>query len=256
MAKVYGRVHRLLRSLTLIRSGRWNAASLARELGITVRNVYRDLQMLEGAGIPYYFDRTAGCYRIRREFFLPSVELTTEEAMALVAAAGQIGRREQIPFLEPLEKASQKVLAQLPDKVKRELDDVQQHLAIELASCGPSLEVRSVYHDVRTAIAKRRALLCSYESARTSVHSTTDGEVFRFDPYCLYWGQRAWYAIGFHHRRAEVRTLKLNRFIYLRLTDQPRTATADATMCENMRFSLGETRQIILMKEVFHGTNG
>jgi len=221
MAKSYGRVHRLLKILTLIRSGCWNATQLAEELGTTVRNVYRDLKMLEGAGIPYYFDKELGCYQIRREFFLPPVDLTVEESLALLAAAVQIGGREQIPFLEPLERASQKVLAHLPEPVKEHLNDTREHLAIELARYGPGEEVRDVYRDVRAAIGTRRALCCSYESAGSGRGGTHDGECFRFDPYCLYWGQRAWYAVGFHHGRDEVRTLKLNRFVSVQRTDQP-----------------------------------
>jgi predicted DNA-binding transcriptional regulator YafY len=36
--------------------------------------------------------------------------------------------------------------------------------------------------------------------------------VFRFDPYTLLFCERAWYAVGLHHGRGEVRKLKLNRF--------------------------------------------
>lgn len=234
MAKQYGRVHRLLQIMTLIRSGRWDAKLLASELGTTVRNVYRDLKMLEGAGIPYYFDKELGCYQIRREFFLPPVDLTLQEALALVAAAAQIGGREQIPFLEPLAKASQKVLAHLPEPVKEQLSDAREHLAIELARYGPSGEVRDVYRDVQAAIATRRSLRCSYESAGSGRPGIHDGECFRFDPYCLYWGQRAWYAVGVHHGRNEVRTLKLNRFVSVQQTDQPYVIPSDFSLQQHL----------------------
>src|SRR5438874_1866514 len=50
MAADYGRIHRLLRVLTLIQGEKgWNAKRLAAECDTTERNIYRDLKMLTGA---------------------------------------------------------------------------------------------------------------------------------------------------------------------------------------------------------------
>lgn len=214
--------------MTLIQSGSWNAERLAAELKTTVRNVYRDLKMLEGAGIPYYYDAESASYRMSQRFFMPPVDLTVPECLALVAAASQIGGRDQVPFLKPLEQAAQKIVAQLPEALKEHLVDAQKHMAIELARYGPSEEVRDVYDRVRVAIEQRRALRCLYESGRRGRNH--DGEAFVFEPYCLFWGQRAWYAVGFHHGRGEVRTLKLNRFSRVQTTDRPYAIPDDFSM--------------------------
>lgn len=244
MAKQYGRVHRLLKIITLIQSGDWNAQRLAAELKTTVRNVYRDLKMLEGAGIPYYFDDDRGCYRIRRDFFLPPIELTLPESLALIAAAGQIGSREQIPFLKPLERVAQKVMAHLPDSIRQDAADIQQHLAIDLARYGPGDEVQDVYDTIRIAIQGRRALQCTYESVR---HGSTE-EVFLFKPYALFWGQRAWYAIGHHGGRDEVRSLKLNRFTTVRPTDRPYAIPSDFSVAEHF----GKAWRMIRGSRTYH----
>lgn len=46
-------------------SGRWNVDSLAEELECSRRTVYRDLQTLSMAGVPWYLDSTTQAYRVR-----------------------------------------------------------------------------------------------------------------------------------------------------------------------------------------------
>ncbi|WP_337175111.1 HTH domain-containing protein [Paludisphaera sp.] len=69
------RIGRALRLLGLIQSpgGGWNAQSLAKELGCSERTVYRDLQTLELAGVPYYWDDQAGSYRVRPGYKAPQI---------------------------------------------------------------------------------------------------------------------------------------------------------------------------------------
>src|SRR4051794_36814598 len=63
------RLARVLRLLQLIQGhGQWNAETIAKELEVSERTVYRDLQTLTAAGIPWYFDEYAQSYRIRQSY--------------------------------------------------------------------------------------------------------------------------------------------------------------------------------------------
>jgi hypothetical protein len=71
-ARQADRLARILSVLRLIQSrGQWNAKAIARELEVTERTVYRDLQALEFAGVPYYFDEDAQSYRVRSDYRFP-----------------------------------------------------------------------------------------------------------------------------------------------------------------------------------------
>jgi predicted DNA-binding transcriptional regulator YafY len=60
------RLARILRLLQLIQGpGNWNAQAIAEKLDCSERTVYRDLQVLTAAGIPWYFDEFNQSYRIR-----------------------------------------------------------------------------------------------------------------------------------------------------------------------------------------------
>lgn len=215
----YTRVHRLLRLITLVQgSARLNATKLAEICQTSERNIYRDVQELQEAGVPISFDKDAGGYVIQRDFFLRPVDLTLEEAMALVLLAQEIGQNEQLPHTGGAGKAIEKLLAILPGKIREMVDELSPHVSVDLARVAtePTAEI---YTLVRQAITDKRALQCAYDSS--SKKSTGDCGKFRFDPYALYFGQRAWYAVGKHHGRNDVRTLKLARFTICDPTETP-----------------------------------
>ena len=221
MSADYSRIHRLLKILTLIQSdSTWTAGRLATECEVSERTIYRDMKMLEGAGIPYFYDPQTRSYHIRRDFFMPPVEMTLDESLALIALGEHIGAKEQIPLTKAAGRAIAKVRSQLPDKVQHELASLDRHIAIELARAGPYEGIEDVYELVRTAITKRRVLSCKYESIEQTVKGKKDDQGFKFRPYSLFFNQRAWYAVGHHGGRGEVRNLKLNRFTQIEMTSQ------------------------------------
>ena len=64
-----GRIHRLLKLLTWIQGGKgWNTKRLALEWAITERNIYRNLKIFTGAGMPWDFDKESDAYQVRRAF--------------------------------------------------------------------------------------------------------------------------------------------------------------------------------------------
>ena len=243
----YSRIHRLLRIITLVQSEQgWSPRRLAEACGTTPRTLYRDMKMLEGAGIPVSFDQESGGYRVRRDFFMPPVELTLEESLAILCLAKGVGASDQVPFMRPALRAAEKVRGQLPAAIRDALEMVGPHMEIRLAASMPPEGVADVYEQVRAAIARRRGLRCSYESLHghprkggfpdsdpaaaytCGQHATGDHdppaseeEIFLFKPYCLVFSQRAWYAVGHHSGRRGLRCLKLNRFTRVELTDTP-----------------------------------
>lgn len=249
MAADYGRIHRLLKILMLIQGQEgWTASRLAAECQTTERNIYRDLKMLEGAGVPYAFDKETGGYIIRRDFFMPAVSLTFEESLALLALAEHVGGHEQIPFTRPAARAISKIRCNLPRKVQEELAKLDQRVAIQLAAANPPEATQDVYETVRAALANRTTLLCRYESAASSNAKSAKGNgQFIFKPYTLFFGQRAWYSIGHHGAHNEVRCLKLGRFTQCKPTAQSYTVPKDFSM----KTHLGNAWRMIRGKQSF-----
>ncbi len=218
MAIDYSRIHRLLKILTLIQSGNgWTAKRLATECKVVVRTIYRDLEMLEGAGIPYMYDSQKKCYSIGRDFFMPPVQLTLDESLALVALGEHVAGSDQVPFTRAASKAVDKIRGHLPPMMRDELDKITRHVAIKLSPVNPPEGTEDVYEKVRKALSEKRMLQCAYESVSSNGKVTGNGP-FLFKPYTLFFSQRAWYVVGHHGGRNEIRCLKLNRFSDLKVT--------------------------------------
>lgn len=228
----YSRIHRLLRIISLIQAQKgWTSRKLAEECGKSERTIFRDLQMLQGAGIPFFHDEESKCYQIRRDYFMKPVELTLEESLALVALGEHIGAQEQIPFTRAAARAVAKVRSQLPDSIRRDLEGLDRHVAIKLASAGTADGIGDVYAKVRQAIAEGKALRCRYEPANGQGDAQ---ERFLFKPYTLLFNQRAWYAAGHHGGRDAVRFLKLNRFLEIEGTNQSYAVPRDFSLREHL----------------------
>ena len=70
------RLSRLLRVLRCIMGpGRWDADALARELEVSPRTIHRLLQTLSMANVPWYFCNESKCYRVRKGYRFPGVEV-------------------------------------------------------------------------------------------------------------------------------------------------------------------------------------
>lgn len=244
----YSRIHRLLKIMTLIQSDDdWTAQRLADECGVTVRTIYRDMKILEGAEIPYFHDSKTNGYRILRDFFMPPLNLTLQESLALIALGEHIGGKEQVPLTRPAGSAIAKIRTQLPRSVRSEVQELDGHISIRLSQAGPHDGIADVYELVRTAIHKRRTLLCHYDSL-AGTNSGTGTTPFLFRPYALFFSHRAWYVIGHHCGRNEMRKLKLNRFSGIQLTKQAYTIPRDFSLDDE----LGNAWRMIRGKKSYH----
>jgi proteasome accessory factor B len=151
---------------------------------------------------------------------MPPVQLTLDESLALAALAEHVGGQEQIPFTKAASRAISKIRGQLPSPIRRELEKIEDHVAIKLAAANPPEGSADVYDTMRSALAKKLALRCQYESL---AGRAKNGEAFILKPYTLFFNQRAWYVVGHHSKHADVRCLKLSRFSRIEPTDHPYT---------------------------------
>lgn len=218
MAQDYGRLHRLMRIVTLLQTTVGRSVDEIIEIcQVGERTFFRDLGTLRAAGIPICYDKQTKRYSILRSFFMPPVQLTVEESLALVSLGGRLAETGQIPFLEPARQAIEKVRGQLPSAMVDEAEELGEHVGFQLAASGDGEQYADVYQRVRAAIHEKRVMQCTYDSpAQGDVPPRT----FEFCPYALFYGQRAWYVVGLHGIHGEIRTLKLARFAGVELTDR------------------------------------
>lgn len=226
----YARLHRVVKILSLIQGEKgWTALRLAKECGVNERTIYRDMQLLEAAGIPCSFDEDQQCYCVRNDYFMRPIELTLDEALSIIALGEQIGKPGQVPFTQAAARAVAKIRGQLPESVREELQTLDHSMVIRLSQISDADAARDVFTKVQGAIARKHCLRCVYESSEKRYTKR-----FILKPYTLFFNQRAWYVVGYHGGHDQVRCLKLNRFAQIEETDIDYDVPKDFTLKKHL----------------------
>ncbi len=217
------RISRILRLISLLRSRRhYTADELADKLEVSRRTIYRDLNVLEQAGIPYYYDSDTGGYHILDSFFLPPVSFSFEEALALILAGNF--RDAQLPIVE-YSKAIEKIESILPADIRKHIAATEKRIHIKQSPLtDPETYKEDCYTKIHEAMEQRRVIKCNYYSAANKVYMEIE-----FEPYDMFFAKRSWYVAGrfCHNEVKDIRILKLNRFETVKMTDRIYTIPKD-----------------------------
>lgn len=247
------RIERMLHIITLIQGGRrWTAHTLAAELGCVPRTLFRDLSHLRACGIPISYDSRTRQYAMQGQYFMPPLQLSLDESLALAALCEHVGEREQIPFLKAAGRAAQKIESQLPAELRSDLAVLRGSVAIRTAAAMEPDGYLDVYDRMQQAIARRRLLRCKYEPAAGDDERARRGVNGEFDlaPYALFFCVRAWYVIGQRSDRDSLRCLKLSRFTKVQPTEtsftRPRGFSLDRYLGNAWRMMRGKDAEVEL----------
>lgn len=208
------RLYRLLHLITLLRSGRrYDADALAAESGVSRRTIFRDLNILDAAGIPYYFDEQAQAYAIRQSFFLPAINLTVDEALALVLASRKMIGQMPLPLFQQASRAAVKIESSLPKAIQDHCGSILDRLDVRWPAIAEDRDLDATFHHIRTAIEGQRKIRMLYESLYDAANRDPLGKTIdtTVSPFRLVFIHRAWYLIGHSSYHGEIRTLKLSR---------------------------------------------
>ena len=201
------RLARILNVLRLIQSrGKWNAKAIAEELEVTERTVYRDLQALEFAGVPWHFDEVEQCYRVRTDYRFPVPNLTEEEVIGQ-AVATAITKASGLDVAGNASATTHKIAASADDDTKQLLADIEQVV------CVLGLQLADHSHSQETIAKLQAALLEGRQIAGTysSPHEASPVEL-RLNPIRLCLIKNAWYLIAQPVGGGEPKTYRIARF--------------------------------------------
>lgn len=220
------RIHRLLSLVTMLQSGRgYTANDLATELEVSRRTIFRDLNMLEMARIPYYFDPEKGAYQISRHFFLPPINLTLAEALAMLVLTGRLQPTRNLPLLSHGTKAAMKVESALPRPIREHVGSMIGRLSVSLGPVSRHEGLDATFDQLAEAIGARRICRIVYISFHERKQIVTN-----VHPLRLAFISRGWYLVGHSTKHREVRTFKLSRIRKLAVTDRTFVAPKDVDL--------------------------
>ena len=209
------RVERLLTLIQALQSGRSKTADdLAELAGVSRRTIFRDLELLDRAGIRFVYDRETRRYSAEQTTLLRPVTLTHPEALALMLGIRQLLSSRLMPDESVAASAGLKLESMLPPAIRD--------------YCGPLLERIEIRGDpasepesILQAIAVLQSALVNETKVRVQYDSYFEGKVINevLHPYRLAYIHRGWYLIAFNETNCDVRTYKVERILSLKVLD-------------------------------------
>ena len=221
------RLASVLKILELIQSrGRWTTKALAEELDCSERTVYRYLDVLKFAGVPFYREGPQHFVRVRPDYKFPILTLTEDEALGQALAT----IATSAPGLDVGHGASattRKLEAVSQSDIKEILADTAQLVSVLDLKLADHSKHREAIKTIQFALLEERQITGLYESP----YEPKPVKV-RLHGYRLCLVKNAWYIIGRPHDGNEPRTYRVARFKTLQMLDQPADVPDDFDLKE------------------------
>ncbi|RYD99616.1 MAG: YafY family transcriptional regulator [Sphingobacteriales bacterium] len=206
------RISRLTAIITYLQTKRLlTAAQLAKKFQVSVRTIYRDIKVLEQAGVPILTEEGKG-YLLMEGYSIPPVMFTEGEANALITAEQLILKSSDSSFRKEYMEAIEKIRAVLRYATKEKAALLASRIAVSPAISG--LPQSSSLTLIQHALTSFQALLITYCSLQ---HEKTERKI---EPFALYYSlEESWLLIAFCRLRKDFRMFRLDRICKIELLD-------------------------------------
>lgn len=208
------KISRLLRIINLIqfRPG-ITAKELAEICETSERTIYRDLNILNMAGIPIVNSGKGKGYRFTTNFMQYPIDWNDDEYNAF----------RLLPILLPeqyqttaFHSAYEKVMAaHAAEQVKRKKSISEISKIFHIGKSIGDAKFEDIFSLISEAVLSRRSIKAIYHTQ--SRNETTERKI---DPYYIVPRNNRLYVIGYCHSKKDVRTFRLTRFLDVKILDE------------------------------------
>lgn len=221
------RLGRCLKLLQLVQGrGRWNAKDLAAENQCSERTVFRDLDALALAGVPWYFDEAGKCYRVRSYYWFPALNLSDDELLGQ-AVAGSVTKAAGLDINTGAGPTTRRLVVMSEDRAADILDDAEELVNVFCLKLADHSRHRDMLSAVQWALVRRKQLVGQYESPYQERPVQ-----LKLHPYRLCLVNQAWYVVGRATDRDAPHTYRVARFKSLRMVDAPAVRPTEFDLTE------------------------
>ncbi|MFY0672674.1 MAG: YafY family transcriptional regulator [Bacteroidia bacterium] len=199
------RLERVTSILLMLQTKRiLKANEIAKRFEISLRTVYRDISVLEEAGVPIISEPGLG-YSIMKGYTLPPVAFTQDEANTLLIAGKLLEPYSDVSVRKHFASALDKVKAILNLPEKDHLETLEQRVkVIQQFNNAPNITKNLV--SVQQALADSHVIEIDYQTSFSQQKSTR-----RVEPIGLTFYSNAWHLIAWCQLRKDYRDFRTDR---------------------------------------------
>jgi predicted DNA-binding transcriptional regulator YafY len=201
------RISRLTAILTQLQTKRLiTSTSLAEKFSVSVRTIYRDIRILEQAGVPISTEDGKG-YTIMEGYRIPPVMFTENEANALITIEQLIQKNSDSSLVMAYSDAISKIKAVLLYATKDKVELLANRIVVSPAM--PNINTSNSLTIIQNALTAFKTLNISYWSGHKDEKTERN-----IEPFALYYTlQESWALIAYCHLRKDYRMFRLDRII-------------------------------------------
>ncbi len=183
-----------------------NCSSLAEEAECAAKTIQRDIEYLRDFfHAPIEYDAAKhGYYYSEPNYKISAIDINEGDLFALCIAEKTLQRYQNTPVYSQLNDVFKKITDSLPDTTSTKPGYLDGRLSI---ISGPVTRIHPPTWE--TLADAMREYRCTRISHLTPGSSTLKDRLF--DPYQIIHYQEEWYAKGFDHQSAEIRTFAISR---------------------------------------------
>ncbi|GHF41707.1 putative DNA-binding transcriptional regulator YafY [Deinococcus metalli] len=211
-----------------------SGAELARRLEVSPRTVQRYVARLQDLGIPVEGRRgVGGAYRLRPGFQLPPLMFTGEEALALALGLRALTHLGLHALAPAAQGAGAKLARTLPHALRADVQALELSVQLDASPWVVGTDA-ALLADLLRAV--RGACAVEFTYTARSERATTR----RADIYRVVHVDGRWYAVGWCHLRAALRSFRLDRMQDVAVLDETFTPPPDFDAVAYLREAMPE----------------
>jgi predicted DNA-binding transcriptional regulator YafY len=208
---------RLLQLLMILQSERFpNARRLADACAVSRRTIYRDLAIIEAAGIAVLYHPERQGYQLDRDYWLQPTRLEDNEALSLLIMSRIGCARIPVGLLRHARSGLVKVVQGLPSDLRSRITHSSELIADDVPAFDLGPERQAIHETILSALSRRRRLALWYRVNGLSPVFATKLSLFR-----LAWIRGQWCLVGHSSADREIRVFQIPCIERLELTDEP-----------------------------------
>lgn len=185
---------------------------MAEKFGVSIRTIYRDIRILEQAGVPISISNGKG-YSLMEGYRIPPVMFTEDEANALITIEQVILNNSDSSLVGAYKDAISKIKAVLLYATKDKVELLANRIAVSPAI--PNITTSDSLTLIQHALTTFKVLNITYRSEHKN--EETDRKI---EPFALYYTlKESWALIAYCQLRKDYRMFRLDRIIKAKLLE-------------------------------------
>jgi predicted DNA-binding transcriptional regulator YafY len=188
------------------------ATELADKFSVSVRTIYRDIRVLEQAGVPILTDEGKG-YSLMEGYKIPPIMFSESEANALITVEQLVLKNRDSSLIKEYTEDINKIKAVLRYSTKEKTELLSKRVAVSPAISD--INTSNSLMLIQNALTNFQVLNVRYKSEERNEKTER-----LIEPFALYYSlQENWTLIAFCRLRKDYRMFRLDRILKIQQTE-------------------------------------